>query len=402
MAVNRRCRGMLSPACMKQRKIIYVVTRMIVGGAQETAKYTAEYFHQRGDRVLFVTGPETGREGHLEVAVPTLTLPSMVRSLRPRQDWRAFWSLYRLFRRERPDIVHSRTAKARFLSPLAARLAGVPIVVQTIHGFSFNNEIDKKRALYIALERFSARFCHCNVVVSEADREEGLRLGILKPQTTALVRSGVDIAKMQTADPAAVERLRAEYAANGESIITLVGRLSSPKTPEVFVAAAIKVLRSHPQACFWLVGDGSKRETLEAQIAASEAAGRIHLLGLRTDVAELVAASDIVAHSSTHEGLPKTVLEGMAAGKPVIGTAVGGVPAAIEDGVSGLLVPPCDAEQLAAAMTRLLEDESLRARLATGASSRVLEFALDKSCADTDTLYQTLGQQRRGGEKRHV
>src|SRR6185295_14287624 len=100
------------------------MTRMVIGGAQETAKHTAEYFHQQGHDVLFVTGPEAGREGHYEVAAPTLIMPSLVRSIRPKQDLRAFVALYRLFRRHKPDIVHARTAKARFLTVFAARLAG--------------------------------------------------------------------------------------------------------------------------------------------------------------------------------------------------------------------------------------------------------------------------------------
>ena len=121
------------------RRIIYVITRMVVGGAQETAKYTAEAFHRRGDDVLFVNGPETGREGHLELSpeVPRVIVPSLVRRISPINDLRAFWTLYRLFRKRRPDIVHARTSKARIVAPLAARLARVPVVVQTIHGFGY-------------------------------------------------------------------------------------------------------------------------------------------------------------------------------------------------------------------------------------------------------------------------
>jgi glycosyltransferase involved in cell wall biosynthesis len=114
------------------------------------------------------------------------------------------------------------------------------------------------------------------------------------------------------------------------------------------------------------------------------------MLGLRTDVAEIMAASDILVHSSLREGLPKTVLEGMAAGKPVIGTNVGGVPAVVDDGETGLLVEPQDAGGMAAAMLRLLEDPALCQRLVTNGSERVQSFSLTKSIDDTNALYDAL------------
>lgn len=384
------------PRREKPLKIIYVVTRMIIGGAQETAKATAEHFHARGDNVLLVTGTEAGREGQFEVDAPTLEMPSMVRRLSPKQDLKAFAELVALFKREKPDIVHARTAKARFLAPLAARVAGVPVVMQTIHGFSFNNEIDKKRALYIALERFVARFCHCNVLVSETDRAQGYRLGILRHRTTRLIRSGVNVAKMRPSNSEATRKLRAEFAPDGlELVFVLVGRLSPPKTPEVFVEAAAQVLAQEPHARFVLVGDGAKREGLESRIAELKIGEQVKLLGLRSDVGAIVAASDALCHCSTHEGLPKTVLEGMAAGKPVIASDVGGVPVVVEDNRSGLLVAASDNEAMARAMLRLLREPELREELVAGANERLQEFSLEKTLSDTEELYAQLLRRRR-------
>jgi glycosyltransferase involved in cell wall biosynthesis len=374
-----------------RRKIIYVITRMVVGGAQETAKYTAEHFHRAGDDVLFVTGIETGREGELKVDdVPVLFMPALVRRLSPLNDLRAVWQLYRLFRRRRPEIVHARTSKARAVAVIAARLARVPAVVQTIHGWSFGNQIDRKKWLYVIVEKVIARMFDCNIVVSEGDLREGLETGILRQKTTQLIRSGVNLAKISNVDRQRVERLRADVAPAGQRVITLIGRLSSPKTPDVFVDAAAIVLKRHPDTRFLVVGDGAKREALAAQIERLGIGTDVLMLGLRTDVAEIVAASDILVHSSLREGLPKTVLEAMAAGKPVIGTNVGGVPAVVDDGVTGLLVEPSDSGQMATAMLRLLEDPALGARLAANASERVQEFSLAKSIDDTNALYERL------------
>ena len=374
-----------------KRKIIYVITRMVVGGAQETAKYTAEHFHRAGDDVLFVTGIETGREGELKVAdVPVLFVPALVRRLSPLQDLRATWHLYRLFRRRRPDIVHARTSKARVVAVVAARLARVPTVVQTIHGWSFGNEIDRKKWLYVIVEKLIARMFDCNIVVSEGDLREGLETGILRQETTELIRSGVNLAKIRNIDRERVERLRLEVAQGGQRVIALVGRLSSPKTPNIFVDAAAAVLRKHPDTRFLIIGDGAKREALASQIERLGISSDVLMLGLRTDIAELLAVSDIVVHSSLREGLPKTVLEAMAAYRPVIGTNVGGVPAVVDDGVTGLLVEASNAEAMAAAIVRLLEDPALRERLVANAAQRVEGFSLTKSFDDTNALYERL------------
>lgn len=365
---------------------------MIVGGAQETGKYTAEYFQAQGDQVLLVTGAETGAEGQLHAQVPTLVLPTLVRRVSPPMDLRALWALYRLFRKERPDIVHSRTAKARFLAPLAARLARVPTVIQTIHGFSFNNEIDRHKWLYVLLERFAARCCHCNVVVSQADLEEGDRRRIFDARKVTIIRSGVDLRKMSAASSTDAADMRAEYEIPGGKVLTLVGRLSPPKTPEIFIDAAAIAVEEHPDTRFLLVGDGEKRAALQARITDLDLEHNVTLLGLRSDAPAIMAASDILVHSSTHEGLPKTVLEGIAAGKPVIATAVGGVPELVTDGVDGLLVEPLDVEGLATAMNRLISDAGLGEKLAAAATAVLPEFTLERTVLDTERLYERCRQ----------
>jgi glycosyltransferase involved in cell wall biosynthesis len=370
-------------------KIIYTITRMVIGGAQETAKHTAEYFHQQGHDVLFVTGPEAGREGHYEVAAPTLIMPSLVRSIRPKQDLRAFVALYRLFRRHKPDIVHARTAKARFLTVFAARLAGVKVVVQTMHGWSFNMEVDNKRWLYILAEKIATRFYDWTVMVAEPDIEVGRRLGVLK-KNISLIRSGVNVDRMRNIDLAAAARLRSELAPNGEKIFTLVGRLSMPKTPDVAVEAMAQLANRYPYTRLVIVGDGAQRESIAALVERLGLASRVVMLGLRRDGAEIVAASDFILHSSLHEGLPKTILEGMAAGKPVIGTNVDGVPIVLRHEVNGLLVEKNDPMALSAAMERLLNDDALCARLVANAHESVCDFSLARTIHDTEALYREL------------
>jgi len=375
---------------LKNKKIIYVITRMVIGGAQETAKVTAEYFYQKGNEVILVTGVESGREGQYKVNVPLFEMDSLVRNISPIKDLRALWALYRLFRKEKPDVVHARTAKARFLTPFAARLAGVKTIVQTVHGWSFNNQIDNKKSIYIFLEKIVAKLYHRNIMVSEIDRAEGYRRGILKEETTELIRSGVNAEKMQNIDKYKVDQLKKELSPNNETIITLVGRLSMPKTPEIFVEAANNVLQKNKNIKFVLVGDGEKREIVQGLIDKYQIKNNVVLLGLRTDVAEIMVASDIIVHSSTHEGLPKTVLEGMAAKKPVIGTNVGGVSVVLQDQETGLLIEKLDVGQLTTAIEKYLGNSDLCCRVVENASAKLYEFTLEKTCKDTQLLYERL------------
>lgn len=373
-----------------RRKVIFVVTRLIVGGAQETAVATARHFADKGWGVLLVTGPESGREGRLTTNVPIVVVPLLGRSLSLKGDLGSLWLLYRLFRKQKPDLVHSRTAKARFLTPFAARLAGVKIIVQTIHGFSFNNEVTGNRQLFIFLERLIARFYARNILVSEADLDEGLALGILRPKTSQIIRSGVDVRRIQNVRHEATVELRERYSPQGEPIVMSLGRLSSPKSPEIFVRAAGILLETHSDLRFLIVGDGPKREDLMALIQTLGIQDRFSLLGLRDDVPEILAASDIVVHSSTHEGLPKTVLEAMAAGKPIVATRVGGVPFLIEDMINGLLVDANDPPQLALAIRKLLDDPALGERLASNAKQVLPAFSLERTLLDTEALYDQL------------
>lgn len=377
-----------------KKKIVYTITRMIIGGAQETAKLTAEHFAREGHDVLLVTGVEAGREGQYTVNAPVEPLPALVRNIAPLKDARALFQLVRLLRRARPAVVHSRTAKARFLTGLAARLARCRPVIQSVEGWSFNNQIDSRHGLYVLLEKLAAPLYDWNIMVSQMDLDEGLRRGIIRREKASIIRSGVDLDRMRHFDAAAVATLRETLAPAGETVVTLIGRLSMPKTPDIFVRAAAITLTTHPRTRFVLVGDGDKRELVESLLRELGIEKNVTLLGLRRDIAELAQASDIIVHSSTHEGLPKTVLEAMAAERAVIATNVGGVSEIVRDGDTGLLVEPLRVEELATAMTRLIGDRTLRESLVASASKAVVPFTIEQTLVETEALYDRLLAER--------
>jgi polysaccharide deacetylase family protein (PEP-CTERM system associated) len=373
-----------------KKKIAFVITRMIVGGAQEMAKRTAEFFAAEGNDVLLISGIETGREGELSVGCPVIRIPFLVRRISPVRDVRAVFRLMRIFHDFRPDIVHAQTAKARFLTSIAARLSGIEVVIQAVHGWSFNNETGRMKPLFVFLEKIAARLSLRTVLVSEADMAEGFRMKILKEGRTELIHPGVDFRQFETVGTEDVASLRRQYASPGERLVVLVGRLSKPKTPEVFVRAAARLLTRLGGVKFLVIGDGPKREEVARLVADRGIGENVKMLGLRPDAFRFIAAGDVVVHSSTHEGLPKTVLEGMAAGKPVIGTDVGGVAALIEPGVTGLLVKPFDDEGLAGAILKLISDPGLGAKLGKNAREKAAGYTLDKTLRDTKELYEKM------------
>jgi glycosyltransferase involved in cell wall biosynthesis len=379
-------------------RIANVITRMIVGGPQQVSLLAARYYQEKaGVDYHLVSGPETGPEGEYQSEIRASgiryhSIPTLVRELNPLKDLRALASLVALFRRLRPHVVHARSAKARFLAPLAARLAGVPLVVQTVHGWSFNNAVDRRRPLFVALEKVASALCECTVLVSQADYQEGVDLGLVeRGQDVEIIRSGVDLAAVNRIAEADRLKLRGTLGvADGRPVLSLVQRLSEPKTPLVFVAALRQVMLRRSEVVAWIVGDGPLRAATEAAAIAGGVRDRLTFLGLRKDIPAVLSASDVIVHSSLREGLPRVVLEALAVGTPLVATDVGGVADAIDDGVNGLLVPPRSPESLAGAILATLDDPGGAARRVAAGQRTVRAFSARQMLEDQDSLYRRL------------
>jgi glycosyltransferase involved in cell wall biosynthesis len=383
-------------------RIVNVITRMIVGGPQQVALLTARYYRDFASVDFhLVFGTAAGPEGnyHAEIAasgVPHHPLASLVRELAPVTDARALGTLVALLRRLRPHLVHARSAKARFLAPLAARLARVPVTLQTVHGWSFNNAVDRRRPLFVRLERLARKLCDATVLVSQQDLAEGVTLGVLPPAAVErgdalVIRSGIDLGTAASLDGPARGALRAAHGVpDARPVISLVQRLSPPKTPLVFVRALPRILAERPDAVAWVVGDGPLRTAVEQAVTAAGLTGRVRFLGLRKDVPDVLSASDVAVHSSIREGLPRVVLEALAVGTPVVATAVGGVPDVLADGVNGLLVPPEDPAALADAVLATLAAPEAAARRAQAGRAVLGTFSAKHMLDEQHALYRRL------------
>ncbi len=377
--------------------ILHPITRLIVGGAQENTMYTAALLDPARFRVTVLSGPQTGPEGSLieEVRardVPLLILPTLLRQVSPLNDARALLALIRLMRREQYTIVHTHSSKAGILGRIAAKLAGVPIIVHTVHGWSFHEHMSPAvRWTYILLERLTARFTDALIVVAQPDIEKGLQAGIGKAEQYHLIRSAIPLDEF---DPASIDRTAARHALGlplDAPVLGNVGRFSAQKNPLDWVRIAGKVARQLPDCHFLLVGDGPLRADVEAALAAEGIAHRAVLTGLRRDVPRMMAAMDVFLLTSLWEGLPRVIPQALAMRVPVIANRADGTAEAIIHGETGFLCEPGNLDEAAAYCAQLLTQPDLRATMgARGREFALREFDVRQMVAQIDRLYQEL------------
>jgi glycosyltransferase involved in cell wall biosynthesis len=293
------------------------------------------------------------------------------RSISLLAHWRAFRAMVRLFRAERPDLVHGHMPISGFLSRLAAWWAGVPRIAYTGHGFWFNFPGSRLRgAVGFAMEWLAARVTGTFLTVSEAEARDARRLGIHR--RAVAIGNGRDPTRFRP-DRAARQRIRAELGVPDEQVVVLVvSRLVWHKGyPEL--AAAMRMV---PEAALWVVGARLSSDRGPDMTAVLRSAGlgeRLFLLGYREDVAELLAAADIFVLPSRFEGLPMSVIEAMLCGLPVVAADVRGPAEQVLSGTTGLLVPPGDISALAAALRQLVADATLRVRMGQAGRERAMD-----------------------------
>jgi len=381
-------------------RVLHPITRLIVGGAQENTMLTAALLDPARYETSILAGPQTGPEGEIisEVrarGIPLTVLPELVREINPVKDLLALAKLTTFMRRGQYHVVHTHSSKAGILGRVAARLAGVPVIVHTVHGWGFyDGQHPAVRVLYIALEKLADRCCDRLIVVSRLNADKGLAVGISRPEKYVTIYSGINVAKY--ARPT-VDRptMRAVLGIPADApVVGTVGRLSPQKAPLDWIHAAAVVAQAVPEARFVYVGDGPLRPAVEALITELGLTDRVILAGLRRDVPNMLATFDVFALSSRWEGLPRVIPQAMAAGVPLVCTRVDGAMEAIADGVTGLLVPPAQPRALGAAIVSLLRDPARAQRLAAAGRCRAADFGVHKMVADIDALYQALLAQK--------
>lgn len=331
---------------------------------------TVEGLLRRGHEVRLLAGPADGPVGgiyrELEEADRLVIIPHLRRQIDPASDLLAFWEIWRYLRAHPCEVVHTHSSKAGILGRWAARLAGVPLVVHTVHGYSFHRgQPWLVNCFYRWLERAAAPATDLLLAVSRTLAEEARRWKLAPAGEVEVVYSAVNLEPFLAAGEGERARVRAELGLGPEDLVLgAVGRLV-PLKGHRFLLEAVKRLGERRGRAIkaMLIGEGPCREELDCQARRLGIEGQVLFLGLRSDVPALLAAVDVFVHTSLWEGLPRVVVEALAAGRPVVAFAVDGVPEALGGGERGLLVEPEDVEGLCEAIERLAGDVDLRTRL---------------------------------------
>jgi len=307
-------------------------------------------------------GPGEGDMAYLaaERGITPIIIPELGRELSPLRDPVTLFRLWRLMRYLKPDIVHTHTAKAGFVGRWAAWLARVPVRVHTYHGHVFQGYFGPaKTRLFLALERLTARITDRLITISPALRDELAGVYRVAPaQKFAVVPLGLELAPYAAA-PRGLGTLRAAHLIPPSApLIGIVGRIVPIKNHALFLEMAGRVLQAQPDAYFVIVGDGEDRAAIEAQADRLGLRKRVVFTGWMQDLVPVFSDLDLLALSSDNEGTPTAIMQALAAGVPVVATAVGGVPDLLRHGGWGRLVPPGDAGALAEAVLDALRDSA--------------------------------------------
>ncbi len=377
---------------MTPLRVLHVITMLELGGAQRNTLDTVASL----DRRRFALGLACSEDGELVDEARTLPdtdlflLPHLCRAVRPWDDIRALAELRATFRRFRPDVVHTHSSKAGILGRLGARLERVPITVHSIHGFGFGaHQPWYVRQAFLTAEKLVAHSTTAFIAVSQRNLDEGVRLGLFRAQQARVIRSGIDLDAFRAHAGGAAVRRELMIPA-GAPLVVQVACFKRQKAPERFVALAAALAALVPDAHFLLVGDGALRPQLERLRTRAGLGERLHLPGWRRDIPAVLDAATVVTLTSRFEGLPRALVEALAASVPVVAMAVDGVAEVVRDGDNGFLVGEGDVSAMTARVAEILHNDGVRARLARNAGTGLAEFDRRRMIVEQERLYEEL------------
>jgi glycosyltransferase involved in cell wall biosynthesis len=380
-------------------RVLHIITRLIVGGAQENTLLSVEGLDKLPEYdATLATGVDNGPEGDLlERARRTTRLvivPELGRNISPFADIRAFWKLYRLIRKGRYHIVHTHSSKAGVLGRVAAKLAGTPIIVHTLHSLVFHDyQPWLVNRLWWAVKQFCAPMTDHFISVSNIISQKAIAAGIDRPEKFSTVYSGMELDWFLKAkvDPLAIRR---EFGIPEDALVVgKIARLFSLKGHDQLMDAAPAIVSRHPGVRFFLVGDGVLYEHLRGRAREADILDNFVFAGLipRERIPEMISAMDVLVHTSLREGLARVLPQALAMGKPCVSFDIDGAPEVVIPGETGYLVRAGDAAGLADAVSRLLDDPQARALMGEAGRRRVdPAFRAETMVREIASVYRAL------------
>ncbi len=393
---------------------MHVITRMDMGGSAQNTLLTCLELNPVEYETILVIGPShesnmTPQERRIvedrirqaeASGVVLVRLSELVRRIDPVTDFRALLALIRLMRIYRPDIVHTHTSKAGLLGRWAAWLSGIPFIVHTPHGHIFSGHFSGLLSkIFFIAEKLTDPITDRLIALTDGEKRDYVALSLAREDKMVTIHSGVDISAFAV-DKIDTPAVKAGLGIPVERVVVgALGWLLPIKGPEVLFSAMERVWKDHPDTHLVYVGKGALEDRLRERAIRQGVTAKVHLLGWREDVAKLIHSMDIVVQPSFNEGMGRVIVEAMAAGKPVVGTAVGGITDLIEDDVNGFLVPVGDDTALAAAISRLAADPVMREEMGKAGAVRARQYDVAGMVRKVEALYRDVVSNMEGRTK---
>lgn len=391
----------------KRLKILRIIARLNVGGpAIHTILLTEALNDDRFESILVAGRVEKDEKDMIYLArqkgVKPIIIPELRRQIHPIKDLIALWKIYKIIRHQRPDIVHTHTAKAGTLGRIAAILAGVPVRIHTFHGNIFHGYFNRIYVMvFLFIERILAYFTTYIVAISERQKEEICqRYRIAKPDKIKIIPLGLELEELFSID-SHKGHLRDELKIAGDAtVVGIVGRLAPIKNHRMFLEVAKSLstrLDNSFDMKYLIIGDGAERPALEKYTRDARLNGDVVFCGWREDLGNVYSDLDIVCLTSFNEGTPVSLIEASAAGRPVVATNVGGVADVVIDGVNGYLVPLGDIASFSQRLSELIENFQKRCEF--GLKGREIvqkKFSKQRLINDIKNLYEDCKKVKNG------
>lgn len=372
---------------MGKIKVIHIITKLELGGAQQNTIFTVNNLNKEKYEVYlaFGKGGILTNEVIEKLKERAIIIPHLIREINPIYDLRALIEIYRIIKKIKPKIVHTHSSKAGILGRIASYLAGVPVIIHSIHGFGFNKYQNKFLYFLLkTLEKIVAKFTTHFIAVSKANMQQGVKEKLFPSDKVSLIRSGIDLNEFRSAKESTIKK---EFNIKENFfIVSMIACFKPQKAPLDFVYIAEKIIKLDNNFKFILVGDGNLRPKIEYEIAKRKLEEHIILTGWRRDIKNIICGSHIIVLTSLWEGLPRTIIEAMACNKPIVATNVDGVKDVIIDGENGFLAQPHNIDEFVEKILMLKKNKLLYDKF-VNAPKKLDDFDINLMVKQQEDLY---------------
>lgn len=376
-------------------RVAHLITSLTLGGAQETVFYYYNNMNRKTYDFYFLAGGKGEFESDsyikkLEKDSKYIVIKNLFKRINLWKDLLAFIEIYNFLRKNRIQIIHTHSSKSGIIGRIAAKMAGVPVIIHTVHGWSFHNRTpNKTKMIYKFLEKVTAKITDRLIVVTEKDSEKGIMENIASREKFKIIRSGIDFSKFYKNESKEIKDFKNRF--KGKKIVATIGRLSEQKNTIDFMKIVKMISRKRDDIHFIVIGDGELREQLEMYIKTNQIENNVTMLGAKDNVIDYYYIMDVFVLTSLWEGLPRVIPEAMACGVPVVANAVDGVSDIMKDGINGYLIKPDDLGNAAVKIEKLIDEVKLKVRIVNSAYDTIRpEFDAENMMLKTEEVYKEL------------